>query len=32
MESELIKRRLARSLGGEHQAGPELVYVTGRVL
>ena len=32
MESELIKRKLARSLGGEHQVGPELVYVTGRVL
>ena len=31
MESELIKRTLARSLGGEHQAGPELVYVTGRL-
>ena len=32
MESELIKRTLARSLGGEHQARPELVYVTGRAL
>jgi hypothetical protein len=31
MERELIKRTLARSLGGEHQAGPELVYVTGRL-
>ena len=32
MESELIKRTLARSPGGERQAGPELVYVTGRLL
>ena len=32
MESELMKRTLARSPGAEHQAGPELVYVTGRVL
>ena len=31
MERELIKRTLARSSGGEHQAGPELVYITGRV-
>jgi hypothetical protein len=31
-ESELIKRMLARSSGGQHQAGPELVYVTGRLL
>lgn len=33
MERELIKGTLARSSpDGEHQAGPELVYVTGRVL
>jgi len=31
-ERELIKRTLARSSGGENQAGPELVYVTGRML
>ena len=32
MESELIKRTLARSQGREHQPGLELVYVTGRAL
>jgi hypothetical protein len=31
MESELIKRTLARSPGRQDQAGPELVYVTGRL-
>jgi hypothetical protein len=31
MEKELIKRTLARSSGGQHQAEPELVYVTGRL-
>jgi hypothetical protein len=32
MERDLIKRTLARSSGGQHPAGPELVYVTGRLL
>ena len=31
MEKELIKRTLAESSGGQHQAEPELVYVTGRL-
>jgi hypothetical protein len=31
MESDLIKRTLARSSGGQDQAEPELVYVTGRL-
>jgi len=31
MESEMINRTLARSPDGQHQAGPELVYVTGRL-
>ena len=31
MEKELIKRTMARSSGGQVQAEPELVYVTGRL-